>query len=844
MISSFSFSNIAAIFLITAFVVSVMITVHRKLNRRDDLRNMLNQAGQLVKINRLAEALQLLENADRLAKRPADHAWIAQQQGQYLLQHCQTKLNKNDLLQAIAVLKKALTTYSRLSQKNKQVAILNDLGTAGLLWSELEDCQNHLEEALQYLKEGLTLQTVKTSVSLKAALQVNLGLVYHRFFQFCPTNQRENLQNAITAFTAALNYYNPKQNQFNHDLTKLNLSICYKDLYSLEPTTANLNLALKAAQTPLKTINSTDNSVKYAQSQFNLGQILLLASEPEQPSRNRLRAFRVFKKAGQIYTLDHYPLEYAKMNYELAKIYFFYGNFGNNRSKLQKAIRSLTESLKIFDQKHYPNSYASCHLNCSAAFIKLAELERPEENLLYALEACEKVLKVYEAATDPLTRTATQFKIGVIRYRMADLNDAEANLLQSIEALESAFEVNKFNSPKDSTQAHLVLGEACRKLAILNPTQENLMRAADSYQTMTRSSQTTGDPETMAHSHAELGNALRNLAKVNDPVNNLHSSISALEQAVELYRQLTSPAQLAVTLANLGRSYLELARQEDSCTHLDKAIALFIEADKLLSDTNQPLEQAQVQMEQGYAYHLLSTKHERATNLTKAAQVFQASLKRLTATDHPAVHAMIQYSLGLVYRDNAEINEPEFNLTKAARAFEKSLESFTAKQKSETAQAQVECGKILLKLSDFGNSQTNLSKAIKLFETALKYYDTPATHATYGTILNHLGVCYQRLFETTTLNKPEYLQLAVELLEEAIKIFPFGKFPLEYAMTQNNLGTAYSLLATITSPKVNINKALQAFGIALQVFTATTDPEEHKKVKTNLEKLKNRFNIK
>jgi tetratricopeptide (TPR) repeat protein len=840
MMLSLSLLHTAIVFCINVGAIFGLITLQRKVNQRLDLKNLIQQTNALTQANNLTEAMELLEKALVRAKKPPLQAAIIRQQGRCLLQQCQARPNKATLNQAVTLLQQAFQIQNRLRHKKKQAVILNDLAKASLLWSEFERKEAHLDEALHHLRTGLTLLPARANSKLTAALRFNLGLAYHQLAQILPNNQRENLHNAIAAFTAALTFYTPKRDRSNHDLTELNLSICYKDLYGLEPTTANINRAVQAAKNIEGTLSQQKNPLTYARLQLNYGQINAIRAEMEHSARNRLIAYQAFRHALRVFTIERHPLDYANTRYELAKIYLYYDKRPN---RLDDALASLKEALKVFDQNHYPSSFSHCQFLCSTALIKLAELEHTEENLASALDACEKVLKTPPGAIDLFLLTGTYFNIGLIRYRMADYQDTKDNITQAVQALNTAFEIKHFTSKADSLQAHQLYGAACRRLATLDPTLENLKQAVNAYHTLTHLTQTTGEPGDDAHSHAELGNSLRALAQVQAPVDNLQASIANLEQALELYQQQDHPQGMALTTADLGRSYLELSRLDESGPYLDKAIALFIDAEKLLVKTGQTVEHARVRREQGFAYQLLATKQDKAANLAKAAQAFQASIKILPRSEDPEFHAVAQQALGLAYYDTASCNDPEFNLTKAARAFEKALELFQTGQSGQRAQVQVNYGKALLQLADFGNDQTCLTKAIKLFETALNYYRKSRSAIMRGTILNHLGVCYQRLFEAVSPRKSEYLKLALEALMEALKLFPSGKTPLEYAMTQNNLGATYSLLATVGNSKLNINLAIQAYETALKIFTPATDPQEHQKVKANLAKLKSRFNL-
>ncbi|HNT72680.1 MAG TPA: hypothetical protein PKK92_06450, partial [Methanothrix sp.] len=59
-------------------------------------------------------------------------------------------------------------------------------------------------------------------------------------------------------------------------------------------------------------------------------------------------------------------------------------------------------------------------------------------------------------------------------------------------------------------------------------------------------------------------------------------------------------------------------------------------------------------------------------------------------------------------------------------------------------------------------------------------------------------------------------------------------FPIDYAMTQNNLGIAFSTLAEVEDTAENCKRAIEAYREALKVFTKEEFPEFHPRVEKNL----------
>ncbi|MDD2777267.1 MAG: tetratricopeptide repeat protein, partial [Methanocellales archaeon] len=80
---------------------------------------------------------------------------------------------------------------------------------------------------------------------------------------------------------------------------------------------------------------------------------------------------------------------------------------------------------------------------------------------------------------------------------------------------------------------------------------------------------------------------------------------------------------------------------------------------------------------------------------------------------------------------------------------------------------------------------------------------------------------------------------AIKAYNEALKVYTLERFPMDYAMTQNNLGAAYQTLAEVEAKTENCKKAINAYEEALKVFNKEAFPEIYPLVERNLRGLIN-----
>jgi tetratricopeptide (TPR) repeat protein len=66
--------------------------------------------------------------------------------------------------------------------------------------------------------------------------------------------------------------------------------------------------------------------------------------------------------------------------------------------------------------------------------------------------------------------------------------------------------------------------------------------------------------------------------------------------------------------------------------------------------------------------------------------------------------------------------------------------------------------------------------------------------------------------------KEAHIELAIACYKEALKVRTFEKFPLQYASTQNNLGTAYWMLAELRNKEADLGMAIGCYRAALKIY--------------------------
>src|ERR1022692_879996 len=132
----------------------------------------------------------------------------------------------------------------------------------------------------------------------------------------------------------------------------------------------------------------------------------------------------------------------------------------------------------------------------------------------------------------------------------------------------------------------------------------------------------------------------------------------------------------------------------------------------------------------------------------------------------------------------------------------------------------------------------NLHAAVTAFQNALQVRTRESLPMDWGLTQNDLGTAYRSLGERLSGSEGvEYLRAAVTAFQSAFQAYTKESFPPAWAGTQNNLGVAYRDLGERLSGSEgteSLRAAVTAFQNALQIQTKASLPQDWAMTQNNL----------
>jgi tetratricopeptide (TPR) repeat protein len=337
-----------------------------------------------------------------------------------------------------------------------------------------------------------------------------------------------------------------------------------------------------------------------------------------------------------------------------------------------------------------------------------------------------------------------------------------------------------------------------------------------------------------------LGYKAGKVSLITHNIRSIKCSINANNQALEIYTFDKYPYNYATTQNNLGNVYGALSEIKDKVNNCKRAINAYNEALKVHTFGKYPYDYAMAQNNLGATYYELSLVEGKADNCRKAIDACNQALRVYTFDEYPYDYAMAQNNLGTAYQELSLVDdETEYkvdNCKNAINAYNEALRVYTFdKYPYQYATIQNNLGNAYWSLSIVEDKADNCMMAINAFNQALRVRIFDEYPYQYAMTQNNLGNAYQELslVDDEIEYKGDNCKNGINAYNEALRVCTFDGFPYDYAMIQNNLGTAYWNLSEVEDKVINCKKAIHAYDEALKVYNPKDFPYQYEGVTRN-----------
>lgn len=380
-------------------------------------------------------------------------------------------------------------------------------------------------------------------------------------------------------------------------------------------------------------------------------------------------------------------------------------------------------------------------------------------------------------------------------------------------------------------QAYLkyLQGVCYGKLAVLKNSETNFAKSMEAFQAAVPFYNDKNRTLESAIIQNELGACFQILAeytntnKVNllgQAVNAFQTAQKLLEKAIKLSNPNQNPLDYSRIIQNTGSTGNALALFQDAERNFEQVVnsgqaALKIFSDGLVSPEAHPFVYGVIQYNTGYALNALADLRGQKELRDLALAAYREALRQHPVNRYPVEHTHILNQLAGIYIDMAAESGLEDHLNEAVKISKIVLEVLTSQIKYPLGYALIlyNLGRACQLYGRIRNRKEEyLSKARQYLESVLQISDLPSLSQILAATHLDLGMIY---LDTARNHEPDfYLPKAVHSFTEAIHIYNEREHPLQYAITQANLGDAYYRMAKVEKESLSDSERIQNMELA------------------------------
>lgn len=360
-----------------------------------------------------------------------------------MLDYADSILAKKIIDDAIIQYKSILENVSLYEYPDIYAHIMNNLGNAYTLKSEIRSKVTNINYAISYYQKALEVYSSNTDSVKCSIASINLGNAYNVLWE--ATKAEEHLKMALDYFSKTSFNNLSKTYVLEYATLQNNIGITYLRLNQKNLSEASLLRALSIYNDYLNIYNFSETPLEWASVQKKTGDIYKLLYSLSPSDLYIQSAIDSYKQALKVFTVESYPKEYAKLHQSLGDVFsiqlahgdnpdsFKNPSFAENLSSITSTqvdsinLPALTkptllalikneysESLLIYTYEKYPIEYAYSNYSLATIYSNLIKYKNEKGYLSPALSAYNNSLKVFTEQEYPVLNAMINHQVNEI----------------------------------------------------------------------------------------------------------------------------------------------------------------------------------------------------------------------------------------------------------------------------------------------------------------------------------------------------------------------------------------------------------------------------------------------
>ena len=319
----------------------------------------------------------------------------------------------------------------------------------GLAYSSLQGGNSFkdIKISIECYKKALRYVSIESNPELYGKILTNLGNEYSHLSELEPKNKIQYVEIALQNYQKSKEALPKEKYPYLNTLVKMNIGVAHY-------RSGNIKKAIDFYEDSLNYFskNKQKHPYQYAMLRSNLGEGYrrLPATSSEIRQKNLQNALDNLQEALKIYTIEHYPVEYSKTQFNLGSVYneLSVGDLRENQRRSEKAYLN---ALEVLTRENYPYYYANIQSNLGNTYVSISGYFHSKQNefLSKAITCYNISIKTFNALNIPAYNTWNGLGEA---YRIKVEGNRHKNLQKAIAAYDKAIQEFLMYNPnqKDS----------------------------------------------------------------------------------------------------------------------------------------------------------------------------------------------------------------------------------------------------------------------------------------------------------------------------------------------------------------------------------------------------------
>ena len=418
----------------------------------------------------------------------------------------------------------------------------------------------------------------------------------------------------------------------------------YEDDYE-EEDEDSISQAIVRCRKELNSGAIEEGTEEYADKQNEWGYLFYKLSFFTWDVDNILAALYLYDRAATIFKSKNTLLKLAEVKYRKGLAYIKYGLVTKDPFLLEEAESAFNESLKIYTKDRYPLDYARVQIELSKIFLGRSEVRDYKANVKKSIELAEAALKINteHGEKDEIQKAKHAIAKGYVRLsKLTGRADDVKKGIDIFKEISGYYELKGYQ--KERIESLNGLGLALYQLYRITKREEYIRQSIDSYEKALKSFEENKNYHNYSRVFSNLGIAYMILAHRTDKREHVEAALNNFKHALKTYRGSKDKMRYAYLFDNLGSAYYDLGIYFDSIKDLNEAINCYKKSLQVKSYREDSISNATAKSAIGTAYIKLGQmkKENRRSNLKKGIEYCKEALKIFRENDYPLDYGTIE----------------------------------------------------------------------------------------------------------------------------------------------------------------------------------------------------------